>query len=104
LRGEPLGQAVAQRQLEAQASDGSKRDVTVSIGKPKSDPRFGGGWSCVHQITGLGDDVTRTVVGVDGIQALMLTFRMVGITLRHIQATQGLRITWLDEEDLGLPA
>ena len=57
----------------------------------------------VHQISGLGDDVTWTVVGIDGIQALMLTFQMVAITLRHIQATQGLRITWLDDEDLGLP-
>jgi hypothetical protein len=38
------------------------------------------------------------------VWALMLTFQMVGITLRHIQATQGLRITWLDEDDLGFPA
>jgi hypothetical protein len=85
------------------ASDGASRDIVVTIGQPKSDPRFGGDWSCVHQISGLGDEVTRTVVGIDAIQALMLTFQMVAITLRHIQVTQGLRITWLDEEDLGLP-
>jgi hypothetical protein len=99
LRGEPLGRAIAQRQLQARASDGTSRDVTVSIGKPKSDPRFGGHWSCVHQISGLGDDITRTVIGIDGVQALMLTFQMVAITLRHVQATQHVRISWLDQDE-----
>ena len=103
LKGEPLTQVVAQRHFQAVGGDGARREVVVSIGQPRSDPRFRGDWSCVHQISGLGDEVTRTVVGIDAIQALMLTFRMVAITLRHIQATQGLRITWLDEEDLGLP-
>lgn len=101
LRGEPLGEVIAERRLHAVAGDGSRSDVVVSIGRPKSDPRFGGDWSCVHRITGVGDDVTRTVVGIDGIQALMLTFQLVGVTLRHVQATRSVRITWLNEDDPG---
>jgi hypothetical protein len=103
LKGEPLNNVIAQRHLRVVAGDDAGRDVVVSLGQPQPDPRFRGDWSCVYQITGLGDDVTRTVVGIDGIQALMLTLQKVGITLRHIQATKGMRITWFDEDDLGLP-
>jgi uncharacterized protein DUF6968 len=103
LRGEPLSHVVAQRHLQSVGPDGVAKQVVVSIGEPKSDPRFKGDWSCVCQIAGLGDDVTRTVVGMDAIDAFMHALRMVGIILRHLRQTQGLRITWLDEEDLGLP-
>ena len=100
---EPLLNVLGQRRYNGIGHDGVRREVIVTIGQPSPDPRVGGDWSCVYRIQGIGNDLTSKAYGVDAIQALWLTLRKVGIELRHLMAARQMRLSWLDDDDLGLP-
>lgn len=103
MPGEPLLHAIAQRRYDGIGHDGVRHEVVVTIGQPVSDPRVGGDWSCAYQIQGIGNDLTSKAYGVDAIQALWLTLQKVGMELRHIMAARQMRLTWLDDDEIGLP-
>jgi hypothetical protein len=54
------------------------RDVRVVVGVPVKD---GDDYVCPYQIRGLGDESVRGMHGIDGVQALQLTLRVLAAEL-----------------------
>jgi hypothetical protein len=78
------------------------REVVLTIGKPRQDPRPGGDWICSVLIEGVPNERRWRVPGVDAVQALQLALEH---ARRELDAS-GLPLAWLDEGepgDLGLP-
>jgi hypothetical protein len=78
------------------------REVVLTIGKPRPDPKPGGAWMCSVLIEGIPREQRPHVYGVDAIQALQLAFTYA----RHELDGSGLSLTWLDPHapgDIGLP-
>lgn len=87
---------LASRELQA-GDDG--RTVTVSLGFPERDPQ-GTDWMCSFDITGLDEAVSDAGHGVDAMQALLMAFEGIRVTL---DAT-GLTLSWLGgERETGFP-
>jgi len=93
---------IARRELELQHEDGTAGVVTVSIGAPEG-WTDGAGYFCRIDIVGLEREFHLQGGGADPMQALVLSLRMIGVTLKHsIEAKQG-RLTWQGKPDLGFP-
>ncbi|MGH7267313.1 MAG: DUF6968 family protein [Candidatus Rokuibacteriota bacterium] len=85
---------------------GSRRTVLVRVGMPR---RSGRDWVVPFQLRGLAPSRIRYSYGVDALQALMLAFEGIRVTLE----TRGKALTWLGEPgesgfyrfvpDLGIP-
>ncbi|MDH6577766.1 hypothetical protein [Kitasatospora sp. MAP5-34] len=102
MENQPLGEVIAERVLEVHHPDGSTHRVVIRIGRPYPAREKGLDWSCPGQVDGLGDDSVVTVHGVDALQALLLCLYRVRSAVRHLSAERGLRVTWLEGDDLGL--
>jgi hypothetical protein len=78
-----------------------EREVVLTIGKPRKDPRFTNTWRCAVQIDGIPNQKHRRGYGVDAVQALQDAM----VCARRELDASGLRLTWLDGEPgaLGLP-
>ncbi len=93
----PFGPILATRTLSRTIAGG--RAVVIRIGKPRRAPS--GDWECPYQILGVGSGRPRRALGLDPIQALLLTF----VGIRYDLKRTGAALTWLGEPgDLGLPA
>ena len=78
------------------------REVVLTIGKPRPDPRPGGDWACSVLIEGILKERRRRIYGIDAIQTLQLALEY---ARRELDAS-GLALTWLDPHapgDIGLP-
>jgi hypothetical protein len=78
------------------------REVVVTIGKPRPDPRRADAAMCSVLIEGIPKERRRRIRGVDAIQALQLALEY---ARRELDAS-GLPLTWLDRHmpgDIGLP-
>jgi hypothetical protein len=90
---------IAQRTLNLAGPDA--QPVIVAIGHPAPD---GGNYSCAFQIRGLdGETIEACGMGVDGMQALLLTLKIIGATLYTSQDAKAGRLTWLGSTNLGFP-
>jgi hypothetical protein len=77
------------------------REVVLTLGKPRADPRPGGDWRCSVLIEGIPRARRRRIHGADAVQALQLAM----VYARHELDASGLLLTWLDGEpgDVDLP-
>lgn len=98
-----LGEVIAERYFEAEDEAGVRREVILRIGKPMPDQEEGGDWCCPYQIVGFGDDQVNAAYGVDPVQALLFSLQKAGLDLNYYQKAQKSKLTWLDDENLGLP-
>lgn len=88
--------AVRRYTVEGQPS----REVVLTLGKPRPDPRPGGGFSCTVLIQGTPHERRRRIYGEDALQALQLAM----FYARRALDRSGLTLVWLDEPgDTGLP-
>jgi hypothetical protein len=97
-----LGEVIAVRQVDAVATDGSRTEVVLKLGKPMPDPLPGGDWCCPHQIVGLGDERVAATFGVDSLQALLLAVYSVRLRLTERAEGASVALDWLGQPDLGL--
>jgi hypothetical protein len=97
-----LGEAVAERRVEAVAEDGSRTSVVVRIGRPMPDTLPGGDWYCPRQIVGLGEESVAASFGVDSLQALLLAVYALRLDLAERAEAASVRLDWLGQPDLGL--
>ena len=99
-----LGEIIASRMLYVLDEHGSKRPVSVLIGKPEPalDAR---GYECSYQIIGLGSQETQVARGGDSVQALQAAMVLVGANLHQMNHEVGGRLVWKDatKGDLGFP-
>lgn len=101
----PLGEVVAQRQVDAVAADGSRSPVVLEIGTPRPDTmpgRSGEDWYCPRRILGLGDEAVTVSFGVDSLQALLLCVYSAKVRLAERADAASVRLDWLGVPDLGL--
>ena len=91
---------IAKRTLDI-AGD-PNRKVTVLIGQPKPD---GDDYRCEFQIIGLSDGKTRSShgMGLDSMQALILTLQLIGTGLYTSDLAKAGRLNWEGSRNLGFP-
>ena len=96
-------QVIAERQLQLQGGRGD-RSVTVRFMRPELEAKPGGVWICVYEISGLPRRrrLLRSSAGVDDLQALLLALQAARQDLRVLR-TEGLRLTWEGQDDMGFP-
>ncbi len=95
-----VANAIAVRRFTV--ADEPGREVVLTIGKPRPDPKPGGAWMCSVLIEGIPKERRRNIYGVDAIQALQLALTYA----RHELDASGLALTWRDPHapgDIGLP-
>ena len=98
-----IGEVIAERYFQLQDEAGVRSEVVLRIGKPLPDPKAGGDWCCPYQIVGFGDDKVTAVFGVDPMQALLFGLQKAWFELHYYQKIHKRKLTWLGEDDLGLP-
>lgn len=98
-----LGAITAEREFEALDAAGKGFDIVLRIGTPVPDTRPDGDWCCPYQITGLPDSRVSMAFGIDSLQAFLLVLVKARAELTLAQRTHGLRLTWLEQDDWGLP-
>ena len=74
---------------------GSRRPVTVTLGKPRRSERYAETWECPFGITGLGNRGSHYGYGVDAIQALTNALEGIRVTLER----SGKRLGWFEPGD-----
>ncbi|HUR95698.1 MAG TPA: hypothetical protein VMY76_14030 [Gemmatimonadales bacterium] len=76
----------------------SRRPVVLELDAPAARPN--GEWSCSYRVGGLGRTRAGSVVGADGLEALLLAV----VAVRRELEPFGGRLTWAGEPgELGLP-
>lgn len=96
-----LGTVIARRRMRF-VKDGVRRDIEVLIGQPMPDPLSDhGDCFCPAQVRGLTDrDEVMATSGIDGIQALSLTFAYLDTILQEQAGALGGRLVY-DDDDVG---
>jgi len=96
-----IGIAIASRDLTLD----DKETVSILIGKPEILPGSDD-WYCPHQAVGIGSGKVRYAIGVDSVQALVLSLSMLGAELYCSPEYEAGRLSWECgnvKGDLGLP-
>lgn len=94
-----VAKPIAVRRLAVVGEPG--RELIVTIGKPRPDPKPGGDWMCSFLVEGLPRTRRRAAHGVDALQALLMAVEGVRATLD----ASGLQLAWEGGEpgDTGIP-
>ena len=100
---ESIGEVIAERVLHLSRDGGESRLVTVRLGKPQQYPD-GNGYFCPYEITAADYRKAFYAAGLDSMQALRLTLRMVSVEL-HALRRDGHPDMYFDEpgDDMGFP-
>ncbi len=95
-----VGTVVASRELRLSPS----KTVTVLIGKPEKFPDSDD-YYCPYQILGLGNERVRRAGGMDAVQSLELTLKMIGTDLYTSKEYQAGELIWPGgkQGELGFP-
>lgn len=91
---------IAERELSYQDVSGITHTVLLKVGKPFPDGK--GAWCCEYCL-GAPLQISGKAYGQDGLQALLLGLAHARARLEFSQEFRG-RVSWLDQEDLGLPS
>ena len=97
-----VGEVIAERHLVLTRSDGSKREISVLLGKPRRFPESDDCY-CPYQIVGFSTQNVRYGAGVDGFQAVQLALRQIATELGLRNNSEDGQLSWHDELDLGFP-
>lgn len=97
-----LGQVIAERRYVLLTSSGSKQEVVARIGVPQKSPDRD--FFCPFEIVGLGTPKIKCAFGIDAVQALRLTLKMIGVDLHYYRKQLGAGLYFFEEgDDLGFP-
>lgn len=81
------------------------REVRVDIGQPRKEADQSD-YLCPYRIAGIGDERIRYAVGIDAVQALLLTMKKIGADLYTSAEMRGRDLVWVggsEPGDLGFP-
>jgi hypothetical protein len=94
---------IVERVFKVTDEDGTTGEVKLQIGKPYRVAESNSSlmWRCPFQIIGVGSGKVHTAPGMDSLDALLLALRLAESYLLSERRRE--KITWLDDEDLGLP-
>ena len=95
-----LGPVIAERILTFHRPGKGVRDVRVRLGRPRPWPEsLASDWMCTYQVLGLGDERVGRVIGVDGLQALLLAAHFLPAELTARAKNEGGVCRWLGGPD-----
>jgi hypothetical protein len=98
-----IGQVMGERKYVLLTSSGSKEEVVVRIGVPQKSPDRHDVF-CPFEIVGLGTRKIKFASGIDGLQALRLALKMIGVDLHYYRKQFGGALYLYEEgDDLGFP-
>ena len=100
-----LSEPISKRIFESTDVDGKIEPIHLILGKPYEIPESGKvlKWRCLFQIVGIGSDrVQAGPGGMDSLDALLVALSLAGEIIRSYGVAQHKKITWLNEEHLGL--
>jgi hypothetical protein len=94
---------IATRRFEWRDDGGARHVVEVALGRPVR-VDGSGEMRCPFRILGFGSEEVRYAVGVDGVQAILLSLRMIRANLEALEFECSARLSWSgsDPGDLGL--
>lgn len=94
-----------ERVFDSVDSDGVPGTITLRVGSPYfvAESNSEMKWRCPYQILGIGSDTFKEAPGIDAIDALITSLRLAEIRLKSDSHSYNVKITWLNEEYLGLP-
>lgn len=95
---------IATRTLQLSEEKGVSESVpvVVEIYEPQSgEAEYE--YFCWYKICGLGDERLKRCVGVDAVQALLVALVRIGSDLYSRDETKAGRLTWNQDENLGIP-
>src|SRR5690348_6963971 len=97
-----LGDVIIERDFECRSEYGESISVKMLVGRPRLEGNSAGKptWNCPHQIIGIGDETVRSGLGVDALQALLLSLNMADGELKAFAKRQRKTMTWLGSENL----
>lgn len=90
-----IGEIIAERRFSSDAQTG---EITVLIGKPSQFPDSTD-YFTPFQIIGIGSEKIKYGAGVDGVQALQLTIKMVGYELKALNESLDQKLYWEGDEN-----
>jgi hypothetical protein len=104
-----LGEVILGRDFEIRSLDGIINHVTLHVGKPQIDTKTNNSsetpiWYCPYQIVGIGAEKVEVCRSDDAIAALLTSLQLAHSALKYYGRVYHKKITWLGEDDLGLPA
>ena len=94
------GPLIAERILVC--TENPKHKVAVRLARPELNAKTND-YECSYKITGKGVNLTRTIAGLDGFQALQLALLMIGAEIGRIEKTLGIHLRFGDLENSGFP-
>jgi len=96
-----LGKIVASRKLVFVSGTGERAAAMVAIGMPVYVP--GEDWSCPYRIEGPGFAKDFFMVGIDSMQALILTLNTIDAELRALARNHSGHFELFEDRDTGFP-
>ena len=96
-----LGEIIASRELVFVSGSGTRDAAKVAIGMPVNVP--GEHWRCPYRIEGPGFATDFAMVGIDSMQALILTLHTIDVELRVLARDHGGHFEFLEDPDTGFP-
>ena len=97
-----VGQILGTRTLKL----GEKQSVVVRLGSPQRYPETEGDYFCAYQIVVIGDGRVRYAIGIDALQAVLLTLKKIGADLYTTPEARSGALSWEGQAvhgDLGFP-
>jgi hypothetical protein len=98
-----LGTVIVERYFEAKDEAGDEKEVILRIGMPVRSSQPGEDWCCPYQIDGIEESRVRVAFGIDSLQAFLLALEKAKAELGYIQRVSHLRVTWLEQDEWGMP-
>jgi Domain of unknown function (DUF6968) len=99
-----LGDIIAERVLTAAEQQGTPKEISVLLGKPRQLPDHPD-YYCTFQIKGAGSEKVRHACGVDSLQALQFAISALAVELEVLnkQMAGALRWEYGEKGGLGIP-
>jgi len=93
-----LGTLIAQRELELIDEGGTKSTIVVRIGMPK---KFtdSSDFYAPYMICGIGGEEVWYAAGIDAVQALQLSLKMIGAELNAFRLKLNVDIKWEGDDN-----
>lgn len=99
-----LGVIIGTRELRLDNATGATAKVLIEVGAPRSLGEDCSDYYCPYRIAGFRREIVSMAVGVDALQALLLTLIKIGDEVRRAAEAEGARLVWLEgRADLGFP-
>jgi hypothetical protein len=98
-----MNNIIAKRSLILRYPNGESQSITACIGMPQRDMKPGGDWCCHIDIQGLPGNKLTPLYGIDSVQVLLFSLRLIPVILDNYARNTGATLDWLESGTHGFP-